>query len=491
MTCCLEKIRRDPEAFDHLAYGRDDALAELAESHPSLMATQMLRAAAKRSLTGFQAGRDGGMGAWMGRASSPKRLARALPTACAVAVGTAQARIDLERGGTDDQRLVARLVEHVDANLTDLWRNLAHLTVTQSDLAAAGLREQIDKHAERHPSAWAKSLEWLLVTGDELDGCDAAVTIALAQTHAGVRHALNRCADSDVLPIRQRAQGILAHISRGGPLEAQLLASLSATLDACRDTFPRPLSEPSSTWMADKELENSLRSTTRAALGDFTDYVATCGGLEEELLTATLLQQLVQHFADTMALTRWMSPASPEVVMASRQVTKTEESSTGADLGVVVDVQASDVTTRIGDLVQVKKPYALIPSRNSNREVWTIERKQLTLLLNRSATAVYWLLRTDGTPLVVPAKYLAALGVRSKSGKTFTVDYITVRHAAVDLPSYLTDLVIGLWLGSSDEQVLAAAEGTAPRQRPRHVLAITVTLPRLIDERPRHRRDRS
>ncbi|MEU1895991.1 hypothetical protein [Streptomyces pristinaespiralis] len=199
----------------------------------------------------------------------------------------------------------------------------------------------------------------------------------------------------------------------------------------------------------------------------------------------------MQHSTDAAAAGRWAPPGEPQVEMAGRQVPKKEEATTGADLGIVVDVDApGHLAVRVGDLVQIKKAHALIPSRRTNRNAWTIDRDQLHDLLRHSATAVYWLILDDGDVLVVPAKYIAALSnAATRRSPHLTVDRTSVRHTAVPLAHYLTDLVTGLWLGSNDEAVLAAAEGNSPSVRPRHVLGINVTVPRLLDDAPRRTTD--
>ncbi|WP_442803770.1 hypothetical protein OG411_34030 [Streptomyces pseudogriseolus] len=91
---------------------------------------------------------------------------------------------------------------------------------------------------------------------------------------------------------------------------------------------------------------------------------------------------------------------------------------------------------------------------------------------------MYWLIRGNGDVLVVPAKFLAAVeGATARlSSKQFTVGYTTVRHAAITMEQYLPDLVVGLWLGSSSERTLQAAQGTGRTTRPRFALTIDIVL---------------
>ncbi|WP_455356438.1 hypothetical protein [Streptomyces sp. SYSU K217416] len=79
---------------------------------------------------------------------------------------------------------------------------------------------------------------------------------------------------------------------------------------------------------------------------------------------------------------------------------------------------------------------------------------------------------------MVPAKFLAAVeGATARpSSQQFTVGYTAVRHTAVAMEQYLPDLIVGLWLGSSSERTLQAAQGTGRTTRPRFALTIDVVL---------------
>jgi len=448
----------------------------------------MLRAAAASSPVSRSVLDTPDLVRWMSQTSSPKRIIRALPVAGAVAVGISIAWLEMNPrfGLAEERRLVARATAHVDHSAVALWRDIALLAATHDGLSAAGLSRRIAEHAAAHPGVWARSLEWLLVVGRELDGLDAALTMSLADRHGSVRAALERSTRSEVLEIRQRAEGIRALMQGAGPWEERLLEAFSTSLDARRHVFPRPLEAPSATWLASPDLEDQLRGVTSQALNAFKSYVHECGGLEEESLTATLLQYLVQFCAETAQVGRWAPVGLPQVQMASRQVPKKEEATNGADVGVVIDVHAAGhLRTRIADLVQVKKTHALIPSRRTDKSAWTVDRDQLRKLLSHSATAVYWLIEGDGSILVVPAKYLAGIAAATeRQSPHLTVDRSQLRHVAVPLAHHLTDLMMGMWLGSGEESVLNAAEGNTPGVRPRHVLGITVTVPRLLDERP-------
>ena len=203
------------------------------------------------------------------------------------------------------------------------------------------------------------------------------------------------------------------------------------------------------------------------------------GAAEEEHLTATLLTGLVREFTALPARTRLAGLAGPHLRVGHRTVTKKEEKTSGADIGVVVDVRLPGrLQLRTGDLIQVKKSAALTPGRAGREDTWTIKRRQLHDLLEHSASAVYWLVRGTGDVLVVPAKFLAAIeGATARpSSQQFTAGYAAVRHTAISMEQYLPDLIVGLWLGSSSERTLQAAQGTGRTTRPRFALTIDIVL---------------
>jgi hypothetical protein len=426
---------------------------------------------------------------WMSLVDPPERAARALPTASAIAVGLARAYQQCQERtyrNTTMSRPLERLAPHVDKHLADLWCDIAILATLPAGIPVIGMRAEIEKRASKRPMVWARSLEWILLVGPRINEFDVGITLALADQHPFVREALGRCTRSDVFDVRHRAIGIQALAEGRGPLEATLLDALTGALDARRDVFPRPLDTPSRTWLADAGLEDLMRGAGKGAVRDFASYVAVSGAADEEMVTATLLAKLEQHFDGMTEGSLWASAGSPQLEVASRAVPKKEERKIGADIGIVVDVDIPrHLRIRLGDLVQVKKAEALIPSQ-SQRNAWKINGPQLKTLLGQSATAVYWLIAREGEVLVVPAKFLSGIGqAAGRSGSQFTVGHADVRHVAVPLHRYLADLVVGLWLGSSDAATLAAADGSHGATRPRHVLTIRVSHPVARPPRPR------
>lgn len=408
-------------------------------------------------------------------------IADVLPVPSAVAVGLARAHQQREgvrsRHEMWTSQLLRRLDSHVDLRLAQLWRDLALLAEERDPVAAAGLRRSVERLAR--PGLWARSLEWLLLLGVQLEGLDAALTVALADRHPTVRQAVRRCCRSPILTVQLRGAGLRAAAETARPLEERLLDIVSASVDARRAYFPRPLSAPSATWLADHGLEDLVRGATRRAVAEFAGSMDDLGAAEEEHLTATLLAGLVREFAALPAHTRLAGVAGPHLQVGHRTVTKKEERTSGADIGVVVDVRVPGrLQLRTGDLIQVKKSATLTPGRAGREDTWTIKRRQLHDLLGHSASAVYWLIHGTGDVLVVPAKFLAAVeGATARpSSQQFTVGYAAVRHTAVPMEQYLPDLIVGLWLGSSSEQTLQAAQGSGHTTRPRFALTIDVVL---------------
>jgi hypothetical protein len=130
-------------------------------------------------------------------------VADALPVPAAVAVGVARAHSQREgvrsRHEMWTSKILDQLNAHVDQRLAQLWRDLALLAEERDPVAEAGLRRRVERLAR--PGVWARSLEWLLIVGDRLEGLDAALTVALADKHPTVQRAVNRCCRSPILTV--------------------------------------------------------------------------------------------------------------------------------------------------------------------------------------------------------------------------------------------------------------------------------------------------
>lgn len=475
--CCRQALTANPGDVEELTRRTPEDFAAFARENRAFVENLLLTDAEHRPLVGWPSPGSPPLVVRWAACATPE-IAQVLPVPSAVAAGLARAHRQREgmrsRHELWTSRIQERLDPYVNQKLARLWRDLALLATEHDPVAIAGLRRSVEKLAR--PGLWARSLEWLLLLGGRLEGLDATLTVALADRHPTVRRAVSRCCRSPVLTVQLRAEGMQAAAETTAPLEERLLSIVSASLDARRADFPRPLSAPSSTWLADHDLEDLVRGATRRAVADFSTSMDDLGAAEEEHLTATLLSELVRAFTSLPAHTRLAGVAGPHLRVGHRTVTKREEKVNGADIGVVVDVRVPGrLHLRSGDLIQVKKA-----PRVGREDTWTIKRLQLHTLLEHSASAVYWLIRTSGDVLVVPAKFLAAIesATARPSSKQFTVSHTAVRHAAIRMEQYLPDLVVGLWLGSTGERTLQAAQGTGGTTRPRFALTIDVVLPR-------------
>jgi hypothetical protein len=480
-ACCREALSADPADVEELTRLSPDAFAAFAKENRAWVESLLLADCSRHPLLRWAF--PGGpplvvrWAAW----ATPE-VSNVLPVPSAVAAGLARAHRQREGVSSRHEmwtsRVQQRLGPHVDQKLTQLWRDLALLAEERDPVAVAGLRHSVERLAR--PGLWARSMEWILLLGSQLGGLDAALTVALADKHPTVRRAVSRCCRSTVLTVQLRAAGMRAAVETTGPLEERLLSIVSASVDARRADFPRPLSAPSATWLADHGLEDLVRGATRRAVAGFTSSMEDLGAAEEEHLTATLLAGLVSEFAALPAHSRLAGVAGPHLRVGHRTVTKKEEKTSGADIGIVVDVRVpGQLQLRTGDLIQVKKA-----PRRGREDTWAIKRRQLHDLLGHSASAVYWLIRSTGDILVVPAKFLAAVegATARSSSKQFTVGYTAVRHTAIPMEQYLPDLIVGLWLGSNSEKTVRAAQGTGRTTRPRFALTIDVVFDRRKDE---------
>ena len=216
-----------------------------AKKHAAVVGNVLLDESARRPVVGWPSPGSPPLVVRWAAWATPE-IADVLPVPSAVAVGLARAYQQREGGrGRHEMwtsRLLRRLDSHVDQRLAQLWRDLALLAGEGDPIAATGLRRSVEKLAR--PGLWARSLEWLLVLGSQLKGLDAALTVALADKHPTVRRAVSRCCRSPVLTVQLRAAGLRAAAETARPLEERLLDIVSASVDAHRAGFPRPLSAP-------------------------------------------------------------------------------------------------------------------------------------------------------------------------------------------------------------------------------------------------------
>ncbi|MER7506708.1 hypothetical protein AB0L05_42005 [Nonomuraea pusilla] len=380
-------------------------------------------------------------------------------------------------------RLTAELAPQA-CKIAALWHTLAVIAFLPSGykVERAERLRALEQEVSDNPDSWVQSLPWILTIGPSLDDLDVGMTLWLRERHPSIADSLGDIAGSSSGRIALRARGIQAIASGTDPVMSRewLLGAASKLLDRRRHLFPRPLEAPSATWLGDPDVESMLRGASQSAIREFADVVAADGAAEEEGLTQNLLAILAKHIEAVNAAIVLAGPIAsvPRIEVERRTVPKKEESRIGADLGLVVSVEVpSHASIRFGDLVQIKKSNLLrVPGPGADS--WVVAIGQLEDLLRCSATAVYWMIAEDGAVRVVPAKMLLALrrGGSKPNARTFTVRYSDIRHVAIPLGHYLCDVLLGMWVASSNPETLAIADGSNERTKPRHLLGISIRI---------------
>lgn len=399
-------------------------------------------------------------------------------------------RTVLAAASSEHRELWNRLTVQVALGRASRWDRAPSLHATAA-------RRRLEEHANEQPEVWAEAMPWLLAACKNSDGfLDSLLVAKVALGDRLFREAVESAAKHPHLAVRVPAEGVLARA--GGVDEAdlagRLIEVLAAVLDDDRsriEAFPRPLAEPTHTWLSHHRLEDLVRNGAALALNRFRDVVRNQGAAEEDALTTRLLDGLEREFAKIdaeLALAEPRGAHRSEISLAQRPVRKADERTIGADVGLVVTVDLPGrLEVRLGELVQVKKSKLLYGTGGST-DSWRIDVAQLRNLLEHSPTAVYWLILNSGRVLCVPAKLLHAIVAGKGKSKVLTVPYSEVRHAAIGLEQYLRDLLIGMWVGNRGEPTLGVASGAHDRIRPMRILDIAV---RGRGERePREGRDR-
>lgn len=353
-----------------------------------------------------------------------------------------------------------------------------HGLVYGRDLEARGVRSQLRRRIESDPDAWLTLLPWVLQASPH-SSTVLECTFWAVSAGANPLPVLEQARASTFDSLRLRAEGVAEVFAGPGDLTTELIAKLAQTVDGVRGRrdFPRPLAEPSSTWLSDLGLEAGMRSTIDGTLDTFAEELETQAGAEEEGHVGSLLTRLEERFrvfADARAASTEL-PQPVEILGAYRRVPKTEEARLGADLAIVISIEVhAQLSLDFADFVQVKKSRRRTGPLDSDR--WEIDLDQLQDLLATSSTAVYWLIAGDGSVRVLPAKLLLAVaaGTGVIQQGTFTLRYDQVRHAAVSVSSYLVDLTSGAWLGTVSPDALAVARGESAVTAPRSVFELSI-----------------
>jgi hypothetical protein len=354
-----------------------------------------------------------------------------------------------------------------------------------------GLRARVAAYATEDPDLWAEALPWILFRARAFGDVAQAVTLELTSTSGTVRRALELACDNETETVRLVARGLRAlldGVEDPGVGLARTLADAAARHMDGTPVFPHPLSPISATWLASTGVETAISDGVRRAVQRFSSEVRDQGADIEPALTKALVKEIEIEFRETLPRLRALGTARsrqpiPALSLKQRPVSPTsEEPVYGCDLALLLNATVSRrFRATWADLIQVKKSKAIqpTPSDSVRTDSWTIARKQLADILKWSASSAYWLIAGAGEVLVVPARFLA--GIESGSNlrsvqKTFTVGYHEVRSAAIPVERYLVDLLIGQWIGTSDESVLRFVRGEDSSIRPRIVLDVEITI---------------
>jgi hypothetical protein len=377
--------------------------------------------------------------------------------------------------------------------MAELWAALRKLSQYeqsswQHKTELVGLRHKVAELAQKKPELWEQSLCWILLRSSTLGNIAQALTLELASTNQSIRNALEYAQNDKHEQVRLRARGVWVLLQGFENPEAKFCRTLADAAARYMDgtpIFPHPLEPMSSTWLGSLGVENALTDGIRRATERFSIEVRDQGGDIEEALTKALMKELEVEFRNTRPrLPLYASPEYrsqlPVLSLKQRPTSKSvEEPIYGCDIAFLVNatVRGRYNATWV-DLVQIKKSSAII--RNTSNDSWKIESKQLNDIINWSPTATYWLIAGEGEVLVIPAKYL--LGIKCgteipKGQKTFTVGYHEIRSAAIPLPQFIVNLVIGQWVGTTEERVVRFARGEDSKNiRPRVLVEIVVSV---------------
>lgn len=346
-----------------------------------------------------------------------------------------------------------------------------------------GVLARLTAHLDRWPGAWTVSVQAVLEHAAFL-GLHAVDLITLAASrHAAVRTVLDGLAtDHSNGAIRDHAQGIVARAAGTAPPSDELarwLADLAARSFDGSPAFPEPLTPLARTWLGSGTIEQTLTRCLKRAAEHFASFARQQGASQEELVTGTLLAELEAAFRDLEirlhAGTR--SDQAGTVSVARRPVAKSDEKQWGCDIALLLNADvAGEVALRTAALVQVKKSEAFAAMPSEPHQSWRIKVPQLLTLLERSESAAYWLIASDGEVWCLTARFIQALcaGRGVLDQESFTIGYSSVRHTAVPLEQFISELLIGTWIGSGDEETLRFARGEDAAIAPRHIFSITV-----------------
>jgi hypothetical protein len=398
---------------------------------------------------------------------------------------------DIVLGKMKDKELIdARrwIAGHPDANSAlRLWQFIALWDSARDPSARDGTEQQVCDVARADPTLWVRTLPALL--SDPTWWQLLVPPTLLLHRDAHVRRALHELAETGPSPIASRALSLSRMVEGREAPGASEYESLIGLIASERDgytIFPHPLALASATWVGSRGVEDALRRLVSDACDRFAKRVPKQLGLDEEQHTRDLLRDLedsLGRLADSPWIVRsHTGPATPEIIIDYRQESKRAEKTTGVDVAFLVDIDIPGaLRLTSAELVQVKKP------RRDNSvfsDKWRIEIQQLNDLIAASPSAVYLLISTNGALHVVPAKFLLGLVQARTVGEDLTVGYNQMRGAVIQFSQFLIDLLLGLWVGSTDRAV-TIARGTDPFLTPLNLVTIRLGTAQIDGDQPR------
>jgi hypothetical protein len=268
-----------------------------------------------------------------------------------------------------------------------------------------------------------------------------------------------------------RARGLYLAVTTGDV--ATLTSAYMWHMDHHLHTVPKGLAAPARTWLGDVTLEAEVEARTNSAVAK----LLSTGLSEETEVTGALVDRLVSAFNEWGPLRQASSWAPPLSLKVTSTNSRTHEPTYGADLGVILEISIPGrLVIETGHLVQIKQ--AENRERVDQPPRWAIDRKQLSKILEADQTATYWLLQLHREPkvLCVSAKYLSGvIAARAdRAGEKATIQYEDVRDAATTLGSELGPLLMGLWIGDANPEVVQIARAKDSRHLPARVLELLI-----------------
>lgn len=366
---------------------------------------------------------------------------------------------------------------HPDANSAlRLWQFVALWDSARDPSARDGTEQQVCDVARADPTLWVRTLPALL--SDPTRWQLIVPPTLLLHRDADVRRTLRELAETGPSPIASRALSLSRMVEGREAPGASEYESVIGLIASARDSytiFPHPLALPSATWVGSRGVEDALRRLVSDACDRFAKRVPKQLGLDEEQHTRDLLRDLEDSLG-RLADSPWIAqshtgPATPKIIIDYRQESKHAEHGTGVDVAFLVDIDIPGaLRLTSAELVQVKKP------RRDNAvfsDRWRIEKQQLNDLIAASPSTVYLLISTNGALHVVPAKFLLGLVQARTARDDLTVYYNQMRGAVIQFSLFLIDLLLGLWVGST-ERAVTIARGTDPFLTPLNLVTIRV-----------------